>query len=51
MELVGNRSFTLTIGETNGESFTIESHKDPSLQLLFNIYTSDFPNTVFRRDA
>ena len=48
MEMVGSRSFTLTIG--NGKRRRLRRLKNGVLApLLFNIYISDLPNTVSRK--
>jgi len=54
MELVGNRSFTLTTG--NGKRSRLRRLKNgiPQglvLTLIFNIYISDLPTTVSRKYA
>jgi len=55
MEMVGNRSFTLTTG--NGQRSRLRRLKNGVPQgsvlapLLFNIYTSDLPTTISRKYA
>jgi len=55
MEMVSNRSFTLTSG--NGQRSRLRHLKNGIPQgsvlapLLFNIYTSDLPATIFRKYA
>jgi len=54
MEMVSNRSFTLTTG--NGQRSRLRRLKNgvpqgSALALLFNIYTSDLPATISRKYA
>ena len=54
MELIRNRSFTLTIGDSKQSRLQCLKNSVPQgsvLALLFNIYVYDLPSTVSRRYA
>jgi len=55
MEMVGNRSFTLTTGNDKRSRLRRLKNDAPKgsvlAPLLFNIYISDLPTTVFRKYA